>query len=41
MISSELALGLFVACNGARSIAYLPQIVRLARDREGPPPSHA
>jgi hypothetical protein len=35
MISSELALGLFVACNGARSIAYLPQIVRLARDREG------
>jgi hypothetical protein len=35
MISNELALGLFVACNGARSIAYLPQIVRLARDREG------
>lgn len=34
MISNELALGLFLACNGARSIAYLPQIVRLARERD-------
>lgn len=35
MISNEVALALFVACNGVRSIAYLPQIVQLARDRDG------
>jgi hypothetical protein len=35
MIPNEIVLGLFMACNGARSLAYLPQIVRLARDRSG------
>jgi hypothetical protein len=34
MSPNELALAVFVVCNGVRSIAYIPQIVRLARDRD-------
>lgn len=35
MIGAELALTLFAACNGARVLAYVPQIVRVVRDASG------
>jgi uncharacterized protein with PQ loop repeat len=35
MTTPELAALLFTALNAARVLAYLPQVVRIARDRHG------
>ncbi len=35
MGSTEFAAIAFAACNSARVLAYLPQIIRLARDHDG------
>src|SRR5215211_5597455 len=35
MQSSTLALGFFAFCNGLRVLAYVPQIVRVAKDEQG------
>lgn len=35
MTASEVTLALFTLCNGLRIIAYVPQIVRAARDTSG------
>lgn len=35
MTPTDLALLLFTACNGARVVAYVPQIARVIRDRQG------
>ena len=35
MESSDLALIVFAACNGLRLVAYVPQILRVARDEAG------
>jgi len=37
MNSPELAAGIFATCNSARILAYIPQIVRIMRDRNGSP----
>lgn len=37
MIPAGLAAVTFAACNSARVLAYIPQIVRIARDRNGSP----
>jgi uncharacterized protein YjiS (DUF1127 family) len=37
MISAELAVLAFAACNSARVLAYIPQIVSIARDQSGSP----
>lgn len=35
MISTEIAVTVFAACNSVRLLAYLPQIVSVARDASG------
>jgi hypothetical protein len=35
MTLADLALAAFALCNGARVLAYVPQIIRAARDRHG------
>ena len=35
MSSVQLAAIVFAACNGARVVAYFPQIIRVARDHDG------
>lgn len=35
MTGTEVVLGLFAACNAARVLAYVPQILRAAHDRDG------
>jgi hypothetical protein len=35
MTATEAALLLFTACNSLRVLAYVPQIVRIAHDRDG------
>lgn len=35
MTSADFAVALFAACNSARVLAYIPQVVRVARDRDG------
>jgi uncharacterized protein with PQ loop repeat len=35
MTTAEMTLLLFTACNTLRVLAYVPQIVRIARDHEG------
>jgi hypothetical protein len=35
--SAELAAVIFAACNSARVLAYIPQIVSITRDRNGSP----
>ncbi len=35
MTSAEFAVALFAACNSARVLAYIPQVVRVARDHGG------
>jgi hypothetical protein len=35
--SAALATVIFAACNSARVVAYIPQIVRITRDRNGSP----
>lgn len=37
IISAEVAGVTFAICNSARVLAYIPQIVRIARDRNGSP----
>ena len=32
---AELALGVFTVCNTARVFAYVPQLVKIGRDRQG------
>lgn len=35
MTSTDAALGLFTAFNGVRVFAYVPQIIKICRDRQG------
>ncbi len=35
MTAADLALVVFTACNMGRVVAYLPQVLCIARDREG------
>jgi hypothetical protein len=35
MTSAEIAVSLFAACNGARVVAYIPQVVSVARAADG------
>jgi voltage-gated potassium channel Kch len=35
MTAADLALGLFACFNSVRILAYVPQIIRIARDRDG------
>lgn len=35
MIGADIALAVFSASNGARILAYGPQLIRIARDRDG------
>jgi hypothetical protein len=35
--SAEFAAVIFAACNSACVLAYIPQIVRITRDRKGSP----
>jgi hypothetical protein len=35
MTSAEIAVALFAACNSARVLAYIPQVVRFVRDADG------
>jgi hypothetical protein len=37
MIQAEWAMVTFAACNSARVLAYIPQIVSIARDQNGSP----
>jgi uncharacterized protein with PQ loop repeat len=35
MTAADLALGLFACCNSVRILGYVPQIIRIVRDRDG------
>jgi uncharacterized protein with PQ loop repeat len=35
MTSAQFAVALFAACNSARVLAYIPQLIRVARDQNG------
>jgi uncharacterized protein with PQ loop repeat len=35
MTSAQFAVALFAACNSARVLAYIPQVIRVIRDRSG------
>jgi uncharacterized protein with PQ loop repeat len=35
MTAADLAMGLFAGFNSVRILAYVPQIIRIARDRDG------